>query len=301
MSPAEIKDLVASGLLSFPVTHFNEDLSFNAESYRRHVAWLAGFGASALFAAGGTGEFFSLSRSELSDVTRAAKEASGSVPIITGCGYGTEMAREIASDAERAGADGLLLLPHYLIGATQEGIYRHIKAVCQSTGLGVIVYNRANSVAKADTIARLADDCPNLIGFKDGTGQIDVVREITIKLGNRLCYIGGMPTHELYAEAYRGAGVTTYSSAIFNFLPHLAVEFHQSLLAGNEARMRDILTGFFYPFAKIRDRQPGYAVSAIKAGARLAGYDCGPVRPPLTDLTAEEVDMMRRLVEQFAK
>ena len=152
--------------------------------------------------------------------------------------------------AEKAGADGLLLLPHYLIGAPQEGIYQHVKAVCQSTGLGVIIYNRANSVVKADTLARLADECPNLIGFKDGTGKIDLVREITAKLGDRLCYIGGMPTHELFAEAFNAVGVTTYSSAVFNFVPELAQRFYQADARRRRARRwPSILKSFFFPFA----------------------------------------------------
>jgi len=54
-------------------------------------------------------------------------------------------------------------------------------------------------------VLRLADACPNLVGFKDGTGRVDLVREVTARLGDRLVYIGGMPTHELYAEAYYGA------------------------------------------------------------------------------------------------
>lgn len=300
MTPSEIKDRIGSGLLSFPVTHFRDDLSLDLDSYQRHVAWLSGFGAAALFAAGGTGEFFSLTRDEIAAVTRAAKQAAGGVPIITGCGYGTAMAREIARDAEAAGADALLLLPHYLIGAPQEGLYRHIRGVCEATGLGVIIYNRANSVVGAETLMRLADACPNLIGFKDGTGQIAMVREITARLGDRLCFIGGMPTHELFAEAYNGAGVTTYSSAVFNFVPAMATSFFAALRAGDRAGMQRLLEGFFYPFARIRDRQPGYAVSIIKAGVRLAGYGSGPVRPPLTDLTDDEVEMLRPMVEGFS-
>src|ERR687897_3352090 len=105
MSPDEIKTALSSGLLSFPVTHFDADLRLNLESYRSHVEWLSGFGAAALFAAGGTGEFFSLSPEEVADVTRAAKDASGDVPIIAGCGYGTALATEIARRAEAAGAD----------------------------------------------------------------------------------------------------------------------------------------------------------------------------------------------------
>jgi 5-dehydro-4-deoxyglucarate dehydratase len=209
------------------------------------------------------------------------------------------MATDIARNAERAGADALLLLPHYLIGAPQEGLYRHIKSVCGATGLGVIIYNRANSVVSAETLMRLAEDCPNLIGFKDGTGQIGAVREITARLGDRLCYIGGMPTHELFAEAYNGAGVTTYSSAVFNFVPAMAVQFFRALRAGNGPTMQRLLEEFFFPFAKIRDRQAGYAVSIIKAGTRMVGHGCGPVRPPLTDLTGDEEAMLQPLVEKF--
>jgi len=298
MSPAEIKARLSSGLLSFPVTHFDADLRLNLNSYGDHVEWLSGFGAAALFAAGGTGEFFSLTFQEIADVTRAAKDAAGDVPIITGCGYGTVMAKEIARKAEDAGADGLLLLPHYLIGAPQEGIHQHIKAVCQSTGLGVIIYNRANSIVKTDTLSRLADEGPNLIGFKDGSGQIDLVREITAKLGDRLCYIGGMPTHELYAEAFNAAGVTTYSSAVFNFVPELAQRFYRAMRGNDAATMTSILTDFFFPFAKIRDRQVGYPISIIKAGVEIIGRNPGPVRPPLTDLTTDEKEMLRALIAQ---
>lgn len=300
MSPDEIKSRVASGLLSFPVTHFNEDFSLNLESYRAHVEWLSGFGAAALFAAGGTGEFFSLSPEEVADVTRAAKDASGDVPIIAGCGYGTALATEIARRAEAAGADGLLLLPHYLMEASQEGIFRHVKAVCQSTGLGVIIYNRANSVANADTVARLADACPNLIGFKDGTGKVDLVRHVTAKLGDRLCYIGGMPTHELFAEGFNGAGVTTYSSAVFNFVPELAQRFYRAMRTGDRAAMEEILHSFFFPFAALRDREQGYPVSIIKAGVELIGRTPGPLRPPLTDLKPQEKDVLRGLIERIA-
>ena len=298
MSPIEIKSRLSSGLLSFPVTHFNADMGLNLDSYGGHVEWLSGFGAAALFAAGGTGEFFSLTPGEIADVTRAAKAASGDVPIITGCGYGTALARDIAGKAEEAGADGLLLLPHYMIGAPQEGLYQHIKAVCQSTGLGVIIYNRANSVVKADTLAKLADECPNLIGFKDGTGQIDLVREITAKLGDRLCYIGGMPTHELYAEAFNAVGVTTYSSAVFNFVPELAQRFYRAMRGNDAATMAGILKSFFFPFAAIRDRQVGYPVSIIKAGVEIIGRTPGPVRPPLTNLTPDEKEMLRSLIAQ---
>ena len=299
MEPNALKAALGAGLLSFPVTPFGADGAFNAKAYSDHVSWLSGFKASVLFAAGGTGEFFSLAPEEVPAIIRAAKSAAGTTPIVAGCGYGTRMAMALAQASEAAGADGILLLPHYLIEASQDGLLAHIKAVCDAVKIGVMVYNRDNSIIEADTLARLCELCPNLIGFKDGSGKIALVREITARMGERLTYLGGMPTAELFADAYLGAGVTTYSSAVFNFVPKLAQDFYTALRAGNRSRTDAILKDFFYPFMKIRDRRKGYAVSAIKAGVRLIGFDAGPVRAPLTDLTGEEMEMMARLIEPY--
>ncbi len=301
MTPQDIKAALGAGLLSFPVTHFDDAGNFKSDSYAEHVEWLSGFDAPVLFAAGGTGEFFSLTPSEVPRIVAAAKEAAGKTAIVSGCGYGTEIAIEIARSVEKVGADGILLLPHYLIDAPQEGMYRHVKRICQSVGIGVMVYNRDNSVLGVETLQRLCDECPNLIGFKDGTGDIGLVRQITATMGDRLTYLGGMPTAELFAEAYLGAGFTTYSSAVFNFVPGLAVEFYKALRAGERERCETILKDFFYPFMAIRSRRKGYAVSAVKAGVRLQGFAAGKVRPPLDDLTAEEEEMMAKLIAPWKR
>ncbi|WP_158964966.1 5-dehydro-4-deoxyglucarate dehydratase [Chachezhania sediminis] len=301
MDPQTLKSALGAGLLSFPVTPFDADGEFNEGPYREHVEWLSGYPAKVLFAAGGTGEFFSLSPDEVPTVVAAAKAASGDTPIVSGCGYGTRIAVDMAKAVEKAGADGILLIPHYLIDAPQEGLYAHIKAVCDAVGIGVMVYNRDNSILRPDTLARLCDACPNLIGFKDGSGDIGLVREVTARMGDRLMYLGGMPTAELFAEAYLGAGFTTYSSAVFNFVPGLAIEFYDALRGGNRGRCEEILKDFFYPFMAIRNREKGYAVSAIKAGVRLQGFDAGPVRPPLSDLTGEETEMLTALVAPYKR
>lgn len=297
--PSELKPIIRSGLLSFPVTPFDTDDHFNPAAFTAHLEWLSDHPVAGLIVAGGTGELFSLTPSEVVDVVRTAKQAQPDMPILAGCGYGTKLASELAADIEAAGADGILLLPHYLIGAPQDGIANHIRTVCRSTNIGVIVYNRGQSVVSAETLAQLADDCPNLIGFKDGTGDIDTVRRITLGLGDRLAYIGGMPTHELFAQAFGGAGVDTYSSAVFNFVPETALAFHSAFVSGDNATCERLLNDFYYPFARIRDRKTGYAVSAIKAGVALRGFQTGHVRSPLTDLTREEFEMMKALISDW--
>ena len=143
MTPQELKSILSHGLLSFPVTDFNAQGDFNPAGYVKRLEWLAPYGASALFAAGGTGEFFSLAASEYSQVIKTAVDTCAkSVPILAGVGGSTRQAIEYAQEAERLGAKGLLLLPHYLTEASQDGVAAHVEAVCKSVNIGVVVYNR---------------------------------------------------------------------------------------------------------------------------------------------------------------
>ena len=296
IAPEDLRDLIRSGLLSFPVTPFDCEGAFNPHAFAAHLEWMSPHKIAGLIVAGGTGELFSLAPAEVIDVVKTARVVQPTKPVIAGCGYGTRMACDMAQQIEAAGGDGILLLPHYLINAPQDGIAAHIRAVCKSTQMGVIIYNRGHSVVSAETLEQLVDQCPNLIGFKDGTGDIDTVKRITVRLGARLSYIGGMPTHELFAQAFRGAGVDTYSSAVFNFVPETALAFYAAFSNGDDATCNALLRDFYYPFARIRDRKAGYAVSAIKAGVALRGFHTGSVRTPLTDLTEEERHMLKTVI-----
>ncbi|HYI57171.1 MAG TPA: 5-dehydro-4-deoxyglucarate dehydratase [Microlunatus sp.] len=300
-SPADVAEKLGSGLLSFPVTHFTPDLEFDESAYRTNIAWLAQHDAAGLFAAGGTGEFFSLRIDEVEQVVAAAvKETADDMPVIAPAGYGTAIAVELTKAADRAGADGILLLPHYLSEAGQQGLEEHVRAVCGATDLGVIIYNRANARYDADTVERLADDCPNLIGFKDGVGDIEQMTRIYSRLGDRLLYVGGLPTAELYALPYLKLGLTTYSSAIFNFLPAWALDFYRSVRSGDDAHTFQALNDFVIPYCDLRNRVQGYAVSIIKAGMKVIGRPAGPVRPPLTDLNDAEVAELAALVAKVS-
>ncbi len=297
MDPKTLAKTIGSGLLSFPVMHVTADGQFNEDSYRKHLAWLSGYDVAALFAAGGTGEYFSLTLDEYSAVVSAAvNETAGRLPILSGCGYGTAMAIQFAKAAEKAGSNGLLLFPPYLVNPDQDGLFRHVKAVCDSTSLGVIVYNRDNAIATDTTIARMCDACPNLIGFKDGVGDLELMMKIYLRMGDRLTYIGGLPTAETFALSYLEMGVTTYSSAIFNFLPKFATDFYAAVRRRDHAFVAQQMRDFVVPYLAIRDRRKGYAVSIVKAGARIRGIECGPVRTPLSDLTAEEMAQLTALI-----
>lgn len=297
MTPRQMAQRIGEGLLSFPVTHFNEQYDFVEQPYRNHIAWLLEHRPAALFAAGGTGEFFSLTLDEFSRVVSAAvAEAAAHVPVIAGCGYGTRTAIQFARAAEQAGADGILLLPPYLVNAEASGLIAHAKSVCDSTRLGVIFYNRDNAILDEGALDKLCECCSNLVGFKDGVGDLELMTRIRARLGDRLVYVGGLPTAETFALPYLEIGVTTYSSAIFNFLPKFALDFYAAVRRRDHATVFAHLREFVLPYITIRRHRKGYAVSIVKAGMKTVGRCAGPVRPPLTELDAGELDELTRLI-----
>ncbi|MCG2573706.1 5-dehydro-4-deoxyglucarate dehydratase [Acinetobacter sp. ME22] len=300
MDALELKNIISDGLLSFPVTDFDAQGNFDQQSYIKRLEWLAPYGASALFAAGGTGEFFSLTNDEYSQVIKTAVDTCrGEVPIIAGAGGATRQAIAQAQEAQRLGAHGILLMPHYLTEASQEGLIEHVKQVCDSVDFGVIFYNRSVSKLSVESLQKLTEMCPNLVGFKDGLGQIDTITSVTHALGDRLAYLGGLPTAEIFAAPYKALGVPVYSSAVFNFIPKTAMEFFHAIRSEDHATVNRLLDDFFLPYIKIRDRKQGYAVSIVKAGAKIVGHDAGPVRPPLSDLDATEMQMLAELIEKL--
>src|SRR6478735_4867981 len=216
MNPQELKTIMGSGLLSFPLTDFDGHGDFHKKGYEKRLEWLAPYGATALFAAGGTGEFFSLTHDEYSQVIKTAVDTcAGKVPILA------------------------------------------------------------------------------------GVGDIELMVSIWRRLGDRFSYLGGLPTAEVYAAAYKALGVPVYSSAVFNFIPKTAMEFYRAIAADDHATTGRLIDEFFLPYLAIRNRRAGYAVSIVKAGAKLVGRGAGPVRAPLTDLTDDELTQLDALIRKL--
>lgn len=297
MTFEEIKAKIGSGLLSFPVTDFDANGEFDAAGYAKRLQWLSSYGAAGLFAAGGTGEFFSIGYDEYDAVIRTAVENSAAdVPVLAGVGYGTRMAVDLARRAEKAGAAGILVLPHYLMVAEEAGVIAHMKAICAAVGIGVIYYARDNTKLSPAGLEQLAEACPNFIGYKDGIGDLQLMQRIHYRLGDRLVHIGGLPTAEVFAQPYLEMGVTTYSSAVFNFVPELALRFYKAVRQRDAQTVDALMKSFYLPVIELRDRKRGYAVSLVKAGADLVGRSAGKVRAPLTELDKGERDMLQALI-----
>jgi 5-dehydro-4-deoxyglucarate dehydratase len=277
-----------NGLLFFPVTPYQSNGEVDVTDLAAHVKRGVDAGAGGVFVACGTGEFSALEPGEYGEVVRAAVEAiAGRVPVFAGAGGPVRTARRFADFAKDAGADGILLLPPYLTEASGAGLVDYVREATRED-LPAIVYNRANarfSEESAVAVARL----PQVIGFKDGAGDLDLMIRIVRAVrddGNdpSFLFFNGMPTAEVTQRAYRAIGVPLYSSAVFAFAPRIALAYYDALETGDLATLDALERAFYHPLARLRAKGAGYAVSLIKAGVELAGYPTGGVRPPLTSV-----------------
>jgi len=298
LTPSELRAHLAKGaFLSFPVTPFGAGGALDLPRLREHVAALVAHRPDGLFICGGTGEFVSLTFSEWrAAVAAAVEEVGGAVPVVAGCGYGAAMAREYVAAAEALGCDGVLVLPPYLAAAEQEGLFAHYAAVADGARIGVIVYQRDNAVFAPSTVAALAG-LPAMAAFKDGLGDVERLQRIAMATEGRLPLMNGLPTAEMSQAALGAAGAGSYSSAVFNFVPELALRFYRAWRGGDGASVQGLLQSFYAPFCALREKRRGYAVALVKAGVGLCfGRPCGPVRAPLVEPSPEHLEELRGIL-----
>ncbi|WP_405478175.1 5-dehydro-4-deoxyglucarate dehydratase [Streptomyces canus] len=287
---------MARGVLSFPLTSFHDDGTLDPDGFRAHVAAQIATGPGALFPACGTGEFFSLDEDEYRQVvTIAVEEAGGRLPVVAGTGYGWAQAVRFARIAEEAGADALLVLPHYLVAAPQDGLVAQLEQIAARTRLPLIAYQRGQVAFGVDAFRRVAE-IPGVIGLKDGHSDLDRLQRLTLAAPEGFLFFNGASTAEIQARAYATVGVPAYSSAVHAFAPEIANAFFTALRDGDDGTVGKLLRDFYVPLVELRDRVPGYAVSLVKAAARLRGRPVGPVRAPLTDPSAADLADLERLL-----
>lgn len=298
LSVERIRASLSDGLLSFPITDFDKSGCFNPDTYKARIEWFVEHDVSAVFVAGGTGEFFSLDLDEYKQIVKIAVDTvAGRVPVIASAGRSIAEAKVFVKAAEEAGCDGILLMPPFLTECPEDGIVEYASQIMQSSPIQFIYYNRGNGILSAENVKLLAQKNPNMVALKDGVGNIAALNDTIKTVGDRLAYIGGVPTAEIFAEAYLSIGVSTYSSAVFNFMPDMANRFYKALRGGDQQTVTQIIKDFFIPFCRLRDEKKGYAVSLIKAGATEIGRTAGDVRAPLTMPTAAQNERLKALIK----
>lgn len=288
-----------AGIMGFPVTPFHDSEQVDEKAFEANVRFLLDNGLDSIFVCAGSGEYQSLDLQEYEQlVSTGVSTVAGQVPVFAGVGGNVKEAVERAQLAERLGADGLLLLPPYLIIPEQEGLYQYYRTIAQSTDLSVIIYQRDNAIFTLSTIEKLAT-LPNVIGFKDGLGNFELNIEFVQSLGSKLQWMNGMPLAELTMPAYAALGYHSYSSAISNYIPQVSRKFYESLLGGDQAFVQTIYREVLLPIHRIRQLRKGYAVSLIKAGMDIVGLPIGlSVRPPLVRVEREHYVLLESIIKR---
>jgi 5-dehydro-4-deoxyglucarate dehydratase len=297
--PTELPALL-NGLQAYVATPFGDDGELDLPRFRAHLDRLIHGHEkqpAGCFVACGTGELPALDLDEHRRLVEAAVDVVGrSVPVIAGVGYGTRLAVAMARNAQEAGADGILVFPPYLFTAPQAGLYEHYRRIAESVSIGVMIYNRDNAVFAPETTVQLAER-PNLIGLKDGHGDLDAIRAMQAAIGKPFVFGNGMPVAETFAPTYLPLGIRGYSPGVFDFLPELSWRLDGCLERGDRAGWERLLDAFYRPYAELRKQTPGLGIGAVKAGLEIRGVPFGRVRPPLADLTPAQRAELERLIE----
>ncbi len=251
------------GSLTALVTPF-KDGKLDEATFRTHVDWQIAAGTTGLVPVGTTGESPTLSHAEHKQVVEwCIAEARGRVPVMAGAGSNnTAEAIDLARHAEQAGADALLVVTPYYNRPTQEGLYRHFKAVNDAVGLPIFIYNippRSVVDMSVETMARLYE-LPNIVGVKDATGKLDRVSLQRQAMGPEFIQLSG---EDMTALAHMAAGGHGCISVVANVAPRLCAELMQACFAGDYRSALDV-----------QDRlTPLHAAVFLEPG--LAGAKCG--------------------------
>jgi 4-hydroxy-tetrahydrodipicolinate synthase len=209
---------------------------------RELVDFHVGHGTDAIIPCGTTGESPTLSHDEHKRVVEIVIEAARArVPIIAGTGSNsTAEAIDLTAHAWKAGAAGALVVNPYYNRPTQEGLYRHFRAVAEAVDIPILVYNIASRTAvnvETDTLARLVKDCPNIVGVKEASGSLDQMTQVILACGPEFSVLSGDDNITLPLMSVGGRGVV---SVVANFVPRDTAEMTHAALAGDWKLAREL-------------------------------------------------------------
>ncbi len=297
MKPNEVRTRISQGVIAFPITPFKEDLSLDLPGLHHNLAKLVEHPVSAVVAAGGTGEMYSLTPAEHARVIELTAHAvDGRVPVIAGVGFNARLGGEMAQAAEKAGADAILAFPPYYPNADERGLLTYYRSLSSTTDLALIIYSRDWATFGPDTAERLTE-IDTLIAWKDGQGDIRRLQAIMNRVGDRLQWIGG--AGDDMVAAYYGTGIRSFTSSIASVAPRLSLKLHELGSEGRIEELAELLKRAVIPLYEIRSRRKGYEVSTMKALMDMVDLFGGPVRPPLVDVTAEEKQELKAILKEW--
>src|SRR5712672_1346840 len=290
-------DLKLHGVISFPVTPFKKDLSLDLDGLRKNLRSLLQHPVCAIVAPAGTGELYSLSPTEhVAVVKTVVEEVNRRVPVLAGTGFNPPIAAELAREAAKLKVSGILAFPPYYPSPDDDGLFAYYRGIADATPLGMLIYSRDWFNPAPAFVERLAQ-IPNLIGWKDGQADLRRYQMIRQRVGDRLHWIGG--AGDDMVPGYYSIGIRTYTSSIANVAPRLSLRLHELASGGDSVELAKLMNELIVPLYALRGRRKGYEVSAMKAMMDMIGLAGGAVRAPLVDLRAEEIELLRGMVEAW--
>lgn len=284
-------------LITAMVTPYNEKLEVDYEKAADLARYLIVNGSDGLVVSGTTGESPVLSQAEKVGLFSAAKKAVGpNVQVWAGTGsYNTRESIELSQAAEKAGADGLLLVNPYYSKPTQEGMFQHFKAIADSVSLPVMLYNipgRTGVELWPDTIARLAET-DNIVAIKEASRNMDQVTQIKVMLGDRLAIFSGDDSMTLPMLAVGGSGVVSIASHL------VGNEIKQMLIAFEQADNEQAMQMHQYLFPMFRGLFVTTNPIPVKEALNMLGFNLGGFRLPLCHAGQNELESIRKLLTQY--
>jgi 4-hydroxy-tetrahydrodipicolinate synthase len=255
-------------------------------------------GTSGIVPCGTTGESATLDHKEHHEVIeRVIKAVNKRIPVIAGTGSNsTAEAVALTKGAEKAGADGALMISPYYNRPTQEGIYQHYKKIASEVGIPIIVYNipgRTGSKIEPETLARLAE-IKNVAGVKEATGSVDQAIDVIRLCGDNLAVYSGEDSLTFSLMALGGKGVI---STVANIVPKEMSELTDACLEGKWERGRDLQLKLIPLIRSVfLETNP----IPIKTALALMGKCGGELRLPLTPMSEGNLKTLRKTMTDFA-
>ena len=268
-----------SGCITALVTPFRNG-RLHVSGLRKNVRFQLRGGVGGLLVAGSTGETASLSLGEWERaVSVVVEEAGGKVPVMVGAGTNsTAKSIRTVKKAKRLGADAVLVVAPYYVKPTQEGFYRHYRAIAENVDLPVVVYNipgRSAANIEPATIERLARDCPGIVAVKEASGSLDQASDIVVRSGKRLTLLSGDDSLTLPLLSIGALGVI---SVVSNIVPQDVAEMVRAYRRGDTAKARAIHLRLFPLIrAMFLETNP----IPVKAAMEMLGMAAGEPRLPL--------------------
>ena len=279
------------------VTPFRDN-AIDEAKVRELVEFHVKHGTDGLIPCGTTGESPTLTHDEHRRLIELVIEASaGRIPVVAGTGSNcTAEATSLTKFAERAGARGALVVNPYYNKPTQEGLYRHFRAIAESVALPIIVYNIQGRTAvniETDTLARLVRDCRNIVGVKEASGSLDQMSQVIQACGPDFAVLSGDDNLTLPLMAIGGRGVV---SVIANIVPRETAEMVHAALDGDFKRARDLHHRLF-PLARAAFLETNPI--PIKEAMAMAGMISAEMRLPMCPMSEANRARLRNIVAAY--